>query len=340
MHNRTPRYAGSEAPALSLADLAIHGENWIQDGQMRQLSARTIEARRSLVAKLLWFLRQQEAPHCGTTEVRAFLAYVATAHEHAGGRWGNAGNRKIASATKPVKPRTVRDYMTGVRTLFSYLIADGVLDTSPLDSLRPPVVREDQIQPFTREQVEALLVAAKRGRHAVRDEAMLLFLLDTGVRASEVCGLKIGEVDQRGHCCRVLGKGNKERTVYFGRKTSRALWTYLRTRRGGADPEQGLFLAENGQRPEEPLTRYGLLRRIETLGKAAGLEQARCSPHTFRHTFAIYFLRNGGDVFALSALLGHTSLTMTRRYLALAQADLEAQHRAASPADRLLRPKR
>jgi integrase/recombinase XerD len=71
------------------------------------------------------------------------------------------------------------------------------------------------------------------------------------------------------------------------------------------------------------------------LGRVAGIQSARCSPHTFRHTFAVEFLRGGGNVFSLKELLGHTSLTICNRYIALAQADLERQHRQYSPADRL-----
>jgi site-specific recombinase XerD len=79
------------------------------------------------------------------------------------------------------------------------------------------------------------------------------------------------------------------------------------------------------------------LQLIERLGKAAKLEAVRCSPHIFPHTFAVEFLRGGGNVFTLKELLGHTSLTRVNRYLALAQADLENQHRQFSPGDRLKR---
>jgi site-specific recombinase XerD len=85
------------------------------------------------------------------------------------------------------------------------------------------------------------------------------------------------------------------------------------------------------------LTRSGLLQLIRRLGKAAKIEACRCSPHTFRHTFAVEFLRAGGNVFTLKELLGHTTLTMTQRYVAIAQADIESQHRRFSPADRLKR---
>jgi site-specific recombinase XerD len=136
-------------------------------------------------------------------------------------------------------------------------------------------------------------------------------------------------------CCTVTGKGNKQRRLYFGARTAKALWAYLNEE--ARDPEGALFLADNGPYDGEPLTRHGLLQLVRRLGRKAGIETARCSPHTFRHTFAIEFLRAGGNVFTLKELLGHTTLAMVNRYVALAQADLEAQHRRFSPGDRLRR---
>ena len=138
-------------------------------------------------------------------------------------------------------------------------------------------------------------------------------------------------IDFETHCCTVLGKGNKHRSVFFGKVTAWALWQYAREEpRESEDP---LFMSDSGSRCGEPLTRSGLLQLIHRLGRAAGLETVRCSPHTFRHTFTVTFLRNGGNVFTLKELLGHTSLTICNRYVALAQADIERQHRLYSLVD-------
>lgn len=85
------------------------------------------------------------------------------------------------------------------------------------------------------------------------------------------------------------------------------------------------------------MKRSGLLQLIRRLGRKAGIQATRCSPHTFRNTFAVEFLRGGGNLFSLQQLLGHSSLSMTNRYVALAQGDIENQHRQFSPADRLAR---
>jgi integrase/recombinase XerD len=323
-----PRFIENEV-ALPVGTLEEQAAGWLDDGKYRQLSPRTLEARRDLVSKLLWFLRQREAERCGLMELRSFLAYMSRGHEEPGGRWGNP------RLTKPVKPSTIETHFVNLRTLFTFLVAEGVIDTSPMDGLKPPVVRDDQVQPFTNEQVAALLEAAHRSRYPRRNEAILYFLLDTGARASELCGLRMRDLDLKARQCRVLGKGNKARTLPLGRQTVRALWAYLQ--RQEREPGDPVFAGERVGETGEPLTRSGLLQIIHDLGQRAGLEAVRSSPHTCRHYFAINFLRAGGNVFTLKEILGHTSLTMVNRYLKIAQADVAAQHRQFSPMDRLRR---
>lgn len=321
--DRGPRPANT----LLVRDLKYQAEGWILDGEIRQLSSRTLEARRSVLAKLLWFLRQRECEFCGPHELRAFLAYLTNGHKDEGGRWGNAGERQ------PVKPGTTASYFAILRTLFRALVTDGALEASPMENLRAPVNRPDQIQPFTEEQVQALRTAARRSKHPRRDEALVLFLLDSGCRASEVCELKFRDLDLSGRRAQVQGKGGKVRSVYFGKDTTKAMWAYLREQ----EREEGdaLFLADRGKTAGDGLTRSGLFQLIERLGAAAKVDAVRCSPHTFRHTMAVCFLRAGGSIYALMELLGHTDLKMCKRYLALAEADVANQHRQFSPVDRL-----
>jgi integrase/recombinase XerD len=326
MQNTAPRFTKT-GEAITIPELDARAAGWLDDGEFRQLSARTLEARRDLVGKLLWFLRHREAEACGLPELRGFLAYVTRGHEDPGGRWGNP------RMTRPVKARTVQTHFVNLRTLFRFLVAEEVIDASPLESLRPPVARADQIEPFTDDQVDALLKAARRSRNPRRNEAILYFLLDTGARASELCGMRIRDLDLKARQCRVLGKGNKERTLPIGRKATRALWTYLQNVERA--PDDPVFTGERPGDGGEPITRSGLLQIIRGLGRRAGITAARCSPHTARHYFALNFLRAGGNVFTLKEILGHTSLAMVNRYLKIAQADVAAQHRQFSPMDRL-----
>lgn len=322
MKNSALRYTKTEA-SVSASELERNVQGWLLDCEIRQHSSTTIATRRIITGKLLWFLREKELTSCGTHELRLFHAYLSKGHEQKGGRWGND------KLTRPVRPRTVKDYHNHLRTFFRWLVAEGVLDTSPIEAISAPVSRADQIAPFTPAQVNVLLLEARRSQQPRRNEALLLFLLDTGLRASEVCALKMKDVDLDSRRCTVLGKGNKHRTVPFGGTATKSLWQYLKE--DPRDREDPLFFSERG----EPLTRSGLFQLIRRIGRAAKMEAARCSPHTFRHTFAVEFLRAGGNVFTLQQLLGHTALSMTNRYVAFAQADIENQHRMFSPADRL-----
>jgi integrase/recombinase XerD len=128
-----------------------------------------------------------------------------------------------------------------------------------------------------------------------------------------------------------MGKGSKERVVPFGEATRQALLAYV-SKRGNIPGQRALFVGCYG----DPLSRHGAHRLVSECGKRAGVSGPRCSPHTFRHTCAVMFLRNGGDAFSLQKLLGHADLAMTRRYCELAQADVVAKHRACSPGDRFL----
>lgn len=314
-------------PAIPAHDLPLAAQAWLDDGECRQLSAETLSGRRIVIEKLIWFLQQQEAEFCGRHELRQFFAYMGRPTPQ--GRWGNP------RLTEPASPSSVKTYYTRLSAFFAFLVEDGIwkLEASPMAGLKPPVVRDDQIQPFTAAELSALEAAVKKTANPARDEALLLFLLDTGARASEVVALNVWDLDLKQKRCRVVGKGNKVRTVLFGTRTMRALWAYLRQHEREEEEEAPLWLSDRGRRPQERLTRSGLLQMFERLGKLAEIQSARCSPHTCRHTFAVEFLKNGGNMYALMELLGHTTLAMTKRYVALAEADLQSQHRRFSPVD-------
>lgn len=325
---RTPPRLQESIPALPLSSLQKYIEGWLLTCEISRHSERTLGNRRMVTEKLLWFLQQKDLQDCGVMELRLFLAYLNTGHKDPGGRWGNP------QLTEPVKDRTVKDYHGTLRTLFNWIVAEGALAESPMERIPVPVDRPDDIEPFTDSQVKALLEASKKTLQSRRDEAMLLFLFDTGCRASEVCNLNLSHVDMSAKKATVEGKGGKTRPVYFGRTTARALWQYLRE--DEREPTDPLFQSRLGER----MTRNGLHQLIDRIGTTAGVESVRCSPHTFRHTFAISFLRAGGNQFTLMQLLGHTHLAMTARYVKLAQADVENQHRQFSPVEKLKGSKR
>jgi site-specific recombinase XerD len=310
--------------ALDVAELRRYTEGWLLACDIARHSPQTLSLRRHITGKLLWFLADREIAFCGLHELRLFFAYLNHGHEEPRGRWGNP------LENQPVKPGTVATYDRHLRTFFTWLVREEVLPTSPMDRITEPVDRPDQIEPFTDEEVEALLAAAKKSNYSRRDEAIIWFLLDTGIRASELCGLAMSDMDLTARRCKIReGKGGKARLIWFGAAAAKALWNYLKFE--PHEEHDPLFFNKCG----EAFTRSGLLQLMGRMGNVAKIKQTRCSPHTFRHTFAISFLRAGGDVLTLQQLLGHTSLAMVNRYVKLAQTDLAQAHRQFSPGDRL-----
>lgn len=163
---------------------------------------------------------------------------------------------------------------------------------------------------------------------AQRDKTILVLLIDTGIRASELCDLTLRDYEQEaGRLLIRHGKGNKRRTVYVGEAAQRYLWRYLSSR-SSAKLDDPLFVTRAGQ----PLDRTELLKLVERIATRAGV--SRANVHRCRHTYAVNFLRNGGNVLELQKLLGHEKIDTLRIYVELAQMDLaHAQHRA-SPADK------
>ena len=162
---------------------------------------------------------------------------------------------------------------------------------------------------------------------ARRDRAILLTLFDTGIRASELCALHLGDYEQKSGRLHVRnGKGNKSRYLWLGETGRKALWRYLADR-PAAQPDDPLFATRTNQ----PLDRNNLRHMVERCARRAGVKGA--TVHRFRHSFAITFLRNGGSVLELQRLLGHERMETLRIYVTLAESDLREAQQKASPAD-------
>jgi len=160
-----------------------------------------------------------------------------------------------------------------------------------------------------------------------------LTLLDTGLRASEICALTIGDLDAKSgrvnvkHGTAGAAKGGKGRVVYLGKSARSAVWRYLADREDGENLQSSLFLGKF----DHPMSNTSLRLLLRYIGTKAGV--TKTYPHRFRHTFAIAYLRSGGDLFTLQALLGHKSLEMVQHYARIAEVDIAEAHRRASPAD-------
>ena len=164
---------------------------------------------------------------------------------------------------------------------------------------------------------------------------ILLLLLDSGIRVSELVNINHEDVNLSEGWIKISkGKGGKERIVPVGSVVQKALWKYINHCRPQPLTQKvtRLFLSDDGL----PLTRSGIQQMLRRYGKRAGISGVRCSPHTFRHTFAKSYLVNGGDIFSLQKILGHSSLASVRIYLNLFGTDIKKQHQKYSPADNLV----
>lgn len=196
---------------IKLSTLRQFADDWLLDCDGRRLSRNTIYNRRIILDKLFWFLEDRKVADCGKRELQHFLQYLRNGHAESAGRWAN----KLL--TRETRPSTSDTYFRILRTFFRYLIQQDYISASPMESIGRPVFRPDQVQPFTVERISALQNAAKSSRHPLRDLALISFMYDTGVRATEVCSISLKDVDIHGRSCTLLGKGNKHRMVHLDR---------------------------------------------------------------------------------------------------------------------------
>ena len=180
---------------------------------------------------------------------------------------------------------------------------------------------------FSEEDVNQLIATCT----ITRDRAVVLFLLDTGCRAAEFVALNIEDVDLVGGTVHIRqGKGKRERTTYIGDGARNSLEECL-DQRNNPEPADPLWVS---MARDTRLTDSGLRQMLRRLGKRASVDH--CHPHTFRRTFALWSLRAGMNIYALQRIMGHSDLTVLRRYLALTEQDLQTAHRRFGAVDNML----
>jgi len=292
-------------------------------------SPNTITLTTTALAFLTKFLEANGLPTdatlVGTAELRGFIVHLQERRawsEHA----------YIRPRERGLSAHSINCYLRSIRAFWSWLIWEEMVQTNPWTKLKIPKPPRKVVPTFSPLEIHTLLgVIDTSVPQGFRDWTIILALLDTGIRATELTSLKLDDVHLEGGMVKVYGKGGKERMVPIGVRVQRALWRYIQQYRPKpAMPTCGnLFLTRNGK----PMTKNRLEALMKDYGLKAGIRGVRCSPHTFRHTFAVTYLRNGGDVFSLQRILGHSSLDVVRLYLNLAEADVNAAHRRYSPVD-------
>jgi len=248
---------------------------------------------------------------------------------------------------KPRSERTVQTYARSARAFFHWLVRCRILEENPFDLVSFPRVGKPLIKTITSDEFEQLLLACSlpnetgpiATRATVRNRAILWVFYDSGIRVSELCGLRVGDVDRKQGILTVKGKGSKERRIALGQNCQRNLWYYLDRYRPdqeeltewGNPDEDHLFLSET----RAPLTRNGITLLFARLKERSGITGKRISPHILRHTFAIRYLVLGNDPFSLQELLGHEDISTVKNYMHMNDETIQSQKRKYSPGDHL-----
>lgn len=198
--------------------------------------------------------------------------------------------------------------------------------SNPISKVRPPKVPAAPIQPISMQDALKLVRSCPPDLRGLRDKAILLTLIDTGIRASELLQLDMDDLNMaQGNLLIRHGKGNKMRTVYVGKSCKKTIRRYLSLR---DDDSDALFVSVDNR---ARLTYSGLRWIVINRSKAANVKPRGI--HTFRRLFALSMLRNGTDVITLARLMGHSNLAVLQRYLAQTDDDLRTAHAKASPVD-------
>jgi site-specific recombinase XerD len=208
---------------------------------------------------------------------------------------------------------SITGYVRVVKSFFNWCEKEGLLDgrLSPIKRLPKIKVPEKVIEAFSQDDLQAVLqLCDTKTVIGLRNYAIVLLLVDTGIREAEICGLKLSDVHE--DYIKVFGKYSKEREIGISPTTYKALWKYIHQfRKPKNETEQNVFLSASGR----ALHHKSLWYVINHLCQEAGVKDIRTSPHTLRHTFAKTWLVNGGDLFSLSRVLGHEDVQTTTRYL-------------------------
>jgi integrase/recombinase XerD len=194
--------------------------------------------------------------------------------------------------------------------------------------IRIPRLKEEQrvLDTLRPEHIQHLVQFKPKARWQHRIHTVALLLLDTGMRIDEALSLGRADLDLDNLLVKLHGKGQRERIVPISVECRKVLWKYLNRPGSQVRQESLVFTTRTGTK----LTQRNLLREFHALGAKLQITGVRFSFHTMRHTMAVNYIRNGGDVFRLQRILGHSSLEMTRRYVNLQTSDLSAVHERSS----------
>jgi len=263
------------------------------------------------------FLRFNDTKKPTKDDIRAFLHSVQT-----------TPNKKNGEA---ISIHTQHIYFRSLKTFFTWMVTEKAIKVNPMSEMKAPRLPKLVITPLNNDDLHNLMVATSGDRFVdVRNRALVSIFLDTCVRLEEMSRIKLNDIDMTRDIITIYGKGNKQRYLKIGKNAKKAVLSYLMRR--DEIQSDSLWLSEE----RKPFTARGIQVQIRRLLGQIKAHSSKQGAHILRHTGAILFLRNGGDIFTLQMMLGHSTLEMTRRYLSsLGVDDLIRVHLKASPMDNI-----
>lgn len=231
---------------------------------------------------------------------------------------------------KGLDSRSVARHLVAVRGFFRFLLMEEMIQRDPAGDIESPKFRQSLPDFLSLEEVDKLLrqpdVSAVIG---LRDRTMIELMYSTGLRVSELCGLRVADVQMDEGCIRCIGKGNKERIVPVGRQALMGVQEYLRKSRPellGDRSSPYLFLNRAGSK----LAREMFWKTLGGYGRKAGLRKS-LSPHMLRHSFATHLLDRGADLRSVQMMLGHSDISTTQIYTHVVEERLKQVYKAHHP---------
>ncbi|MED1093259.1 tyrosine-type recombinase/integrase [Bacillus paramycoides] len=227
----------------------------------------------------------------------------------------------ILKSKQLMKVTTINTRLRALRSFYNFLDKNKLIDKNPMKNIKLLRDRQKTIETLDNQEIEKLIKTIRKQKTFIgfRDEVILLVFLDTGVRLSELVGINAEDVRHNKLIIRKT-KNLFERTVYLSDTTQERLESYIKVR--GEVATNKLFISQDNKE----LNPHSIQTRLTKYGKEAKISK-RVSPHTFRHTMAKRMIVSGLDAFSLMHLLGHTDITVTKRYVNLWGQDLEQKHK-------------
>ena len=231
---------------------------------------------------------------------------------------------------KGLDSRSVARNLVTIRHFFRFALLEGYVQEDPAATIESPRFRQSLPQFLSVEEVDRLLAQPDLSTVVgVRDRSMIELMYSCGLRVSELCGLRLADLQAESGCLRCVGKGNKERLVPVGKRALETVQRYLRQSRPkllGEASSQHLFLSQAAT----PISRIAFWKSLRDYGRKAALRKA-LTPHMLRHSFATHLLDRGADLRSVQTMLGHSDISTTQIYTHVVEERLKQVYKAHHP---------